>query len=209
VGQGPTFVIELSPLEAAEQIRTRSWGTARKLLCHRAVVLATVGIGGVAVLVAYLMWARPVEATIMGHLPNDLRASCTATSDKTATCHLIDRTVVFFRLFDTVAEANADVINGRPIAPTSDPCPPSAPGAGGGSSGQLSVNGSVVCRYAVGPEKGLAMFSYTAKDAHRYYESRWVPDAEPLLRGEMSSENANPLDWTTLKTNWTRLASTP
>jgi hypothetical protein len=53
------------------------------------------------------------------------------------------------------------------------------------------------------------MFSYTAKDAHRYYVSRWVPDAEPLLRGEMSSENANPLDWTTLKTNWTRLASTP
>ena len=117
--------------------------------------------------------------------------------------------MVFFRLFDTVAEANANVINGRPIAPNSDPCPPSAPGAGGGPSDQLSVNGPVVCRYAVGPEKGLAMFSYTAKGAHRSYIARWVPDAEPLLRGEMSSENATPLDWTTLKTDWTRLASTP
>ena len=50
------------------------------------------------------------------------------------------------------------------------------------------------------------MFSYTAKDPQRYYLSRWVPDAEPLLRGEMSTKNANPLDWTTLEANWTQLA---
>jgi hypothetical protein len=135
----------------------------------------------------------------MGHLPNDLRASCTAVADKSATCHLTDGTVVFFRLFDTVAEANEDVINGHEIATDGYPCPPSAP----------SVNTSVVCRYAVGPEKGVAMFSYTAKDPHRYYLSRWVPDAEPLLRGEMSTNNANPLDWTTLEANWTRLAGRP
>jgi hypothetical protein len=191
-------VTELSPLEAAEQIRTRSWGTARNLLRQRAVIIATtVGIGGVAVLVAHFMLARPV-ATIMGHLPNDLRASCAATTDKAAICHLKDGTVVFFRLFDTATEAKTAVMNGQEIAPASQPCPPSAP----------SVNTSVVCRYTVGPEKGLAMFGYTAKDVHRYYVSRWVPDAEPLLRGEMSTENANPLDWTTLETNWTRLART-
>jgi hypothetical protein len=198
VGKRPTLVTELSPLEAAEQIRTRSWGTARNLLRQRAVIIATtVGIGGVAVLVAHFMLARPV-ATIMGHLPNDLRASCAATTDKAAICHLKDGTVVFFRLFDTATEAKTAVMNGQEIAPASQPCPPSAP----------SVNTSVVCRYTVGPEKGLAMFGYTAKDVHRYYVSRWVPDAEPLLRGEMSTENANPLDWTTLETNWTRLART-
>jgi hypothetical protein len=198
VGKRPTLVTELSPLEAAEQIRTRSRGTARNLLRQRAVIIATtVGIGGVAVLVAHFMLARPV-ATIMGHLPNDLRASCAATTDKAAICHLNDGTVVFFRLFDTATEAKTAVMNGQEIAPASQPCPPSAP----------SVNTSVVCRYTVGPEKGLAMFGYTAKDVHRYYVSRWVPDAEPLLRGEMSTENANPLDWTTLETNWTRLART-
>ena len=53
------------------------------------------------------------------------------------------------------------------------------------------------------------MFSYTAKDVNRYYISRWVPDEEPRLRGEMSTENANPLDWTTLKANWIGLARTP
>jgi hypothetical protein len=198
VGKRPTLVTELSPLEAAEQIRTRSRGTARNLLRQRAVIIATtVGIGGVAVLVAHFMLARPV-ATIMGHLPNDLRASCATTTDKAAICHLNDGTVVFFRLFDTATEAKTAVMNGQEIAPASQPCPPSAP----------SVNTSVVCRYTVGPEKGLAMFGYTAKDVHRYYVSRWVPDAEPLLRGEMSTENANPLDWTTLETNWTRLART-
>jgi hypothetical protein len=195
VVQEPTPVIELSPLEAAEQIRTRSWGMARNLVRRRAVIIATaVGIGGVVVLVANLM-----PATIKDHLPNDLRASCTATPDKSATCHLTDGTVVFFHLFDTAAEAKAAVSNGQDIAPDSDPCPPSAPPA----------NTSVVCRYAVGPETGVAMFGYTAKDVHRYYISRWVPDAEPQLRGEMSTKNANPLDWTTLKANWTQLAGTP
>jgi hypothetical protein len=122
--------------------------------------------------------------------------SCPTHTDKTATCHLTDGTVVFFRLFDTAAEAKADVINGGEIAPASGPCPPSA----------LPVNTSVVCRYALGREKGLAMFSYTVKDADHYYLSRWVPDAEPLLRGEMSTKNA---DWTTLEKNWSGLASRP
>jgi TIR domain len=201
VGQGWTVATGSSPLEVAEQIWTRSWGRARNLFRRRAVVIpATVGIACVMVLVAYLMSARRVESTIMGHLPNDLPASCTPTTDKSATCHLTDGTVVFFRLFDTAAEAQADVLNGYQIAPDGDPCPPSAP----------PVNTSV-CRYAIEPEneKGLAMFSYTAKDANTYYVTRWVPDAEPLLRGEMSTEHANPLDWTTLKANWTGLARTP
>jgi hypothetical protein len=150
------------------------------------------------VLVAYFMSARRVEATIMGHLPNDLRANCTATDDKSANCRLPDRTWVFFRLFDSDEEAKASVTSGAPISSDSGPCPPSA----------LSVNIPVICRYAVGPEKksGVAMFSYTAKDTHRYYITRWVPDADPLLRGEMSSDNATPLDWTTLEANWTWLA---
>jgi hypothetical protein len=196
VGQGQTVVIELSPPEAAEQIRARSWGTVRDLLHRRAVIIATtVGIGGVVFLIAYFMLTRPA-ATIMGHLPNDLRASCDATTDKTATCHLIDGTVVFYRLFDTAPEAEADVVNGHEVAPENS-CLTSAP----------SVNTSVVCQYAVGPEKGLVTFGYTAKDPQSLYSSRWVSDAEPLLRGEMSTEHANPVDWTTLKNNWTRLAS--
>lgn len=190
-GSAPT---ESSPLKDAEQVQTRFQGAVRFLLRQRAVTLATtVGIGGVVVLVAYLISAR--EATIMSHLPNDLRASCTATADQHAKCHLTDGTVVFFHLYDTVAEANADVVNGHEMTPSSLPCPPSAP----------SVNTSVVCRYSVGPEKGLAMFSYTAKDPQRFYSSRWVPDAEPLLQGEMSTTN----DWNTLEANWTRLAGTP
>ena len=147
------------------------------------------------VLISYLRSAKPLEATIMNHLPDDLRASCAAT-DKAATCHLKDGTVVFYRLFDTVTEAKEDVSNGQQIEPDSHTCPPSAP---------PPVNTPVVCRYAVGPEKGLAMFSYAARDARRTYISRWVTDAEPLLRGEMSTKNANPLDWTTLEANWTRL----
>jgi TIR domain len=201
VDQGSTLATESSPQEAAEQNWTRSWGRARNLFRHRAVIIpTTVGIAGVMVLVAYLMSARRVEATIVGHLPKDLRASCTATTDKSATCHLTDGTVVFFRLFDTASQAQADVVNGYQIASDSDPCPPSAP----------PVNTSV-CRYVVEPEneKGLAMFSYTAKDANRYYVSRWVSNAEPLLRGEMSTKSASPLDWTTLEANWTRLAKTP
>jgi len=106
--------------------------------------------------------------------------------------------VVFYRLFDTAKDAQANVTNGREIAPDNS-CLASAP----------PVNTSLVCRYAVGPETGLAMFSYTAKDTRSYYESRWVPDAEPLLRGEMTTTNANPTDWTTLETNWNQLAGTP
>jgi hypothetical protein len=59
----------------------------------------------------------------------------------------------------TAEEAKAAVSNGQAIAPA---CPPSAP----------PVNTSVVCRYAIGRENGLAMFSYTAKDVNRYYISR-------------------------------------
>ena len=185
--------------EPAERIWTRWWRTARRLLRQRRFILmTTVGVGGLAVLVALLMSVRREDATIMRHLPNDLLTSCTATTDKSATCHLTDGTVVFFRLFDTATQAITDVMNGQQIAPDNQPCPPSAP----------PDDTPIVCRYAVGPKKGLAMFGYTAKDVQRYYVSRWVSDAEPRLRGEMSTENADPLDWTVLEANWNRLAST-
>jgi TIR domain len=188
---------ESSLLTPVEQVRNRTWVAALTLLRRRATVIsATVGIGGVVVLVAYLMSARLVEATILGHLPENLRASCTASADKSATCHLADGTVVFYRLFDTAAEAGANVVDENAMAPAGDSCPPSAP----------SVDTSVVCRYAVGSEKGVVMFSYTVKPPHSFYISRWIADAEPLLRGEMSTANASPQDWTTLQANWTRLA---
>jgi hypothetical protein len=200
VDHGSTLPTESSPMDASEQIRTRPWGTARNLLRRRAVIIpTTVGIAGVMVVAGYLMSARRVEATIIGHLPNDLRAHCTATDDQSANCHLADSTVVFFHLFDTADEAKAYVTNGT-IPSASDPCPPSA----------LPVNNPIVCRYVVGPEKqkGVAMFSHTVKDTQNTYIARWVPDADPLLRGEMSTPNAGPLDWTTLEGNWSRLAGT-
>ena len=193
VEPAPTLTIELSPTEDAEQIPVRSWTAARHLVRRRAViVLTTVGIGITGVLIAFFMSARP---PIMGHLPDDLRANCDAAADNAATCYLTDGTVVFFRLFDTAAEAEADVVNGAEMAPAGQPCPPSA----------LSVNTSVVCRYAVGAEKGTAMFGYTAKGDHRYFISRWVAEAEPMLRGEMASKTADPADWTSLEDNWNRL----
>jgi Caspase domain len=197
VGEGPTPPttppspevddLVLPPAREAAHILWRRWAT---------IVAATLGIGGVLVLVAYLQMARPTEATILGRLPNELRASCTANADESATCHLTDGTIVFFRLFGTVDEAYADVVNGYETAPDGDPCPPSPPSAGA----------PVVCRYAVGAEKGVAMFSYTVKDPERFYLSRWSPDAMPLLRGEMSTAHADPQDWATLEANWTRLA---
>ncbi|MEV0803214.1 toll/interleukin-1 receptor domain-containing protein [Kribbella sp. NPDC050281] len=182
--------------EVVEWDEPPSSGTARILSRRWAKILAAaLAVGGLVVLISYLRSAMSVEATIMSHVPDDLRASCTAT-DKRATCHMKDGTVVFYVLFDTVTEAKEFVRNEQQIQPDSQPCPPHAP---------PPVNTSVVCQYAVGPDKGLAMFSYTAKGTHDYYLSRWVSDAEPLLLGEMSTENANPLDWTTFESNWTWL----
>ena len=185
-----------SPPEVVERVQPRSSGTAR-ILSRRWVniLAATLAIGGVVVLIAYLRSARPVEATIMSHLPDDLRASCTATSDHSATCSLADHTVVFYSLFDTVDEARTNVVAQDEIAPDGDPCPPAAP----------AVGTSVVCRYSVGAEKGLVRFSYTAKGGQSFYLARWSPDAEPL-QGEMSTKEADPQDWKTLRENWKGLA---
>ena len=185
-----------SPPEVVERVQPRSSRTARILSRRWANILAaTLAIGGVVVLISYLRSARPVEATIMNHLPGDLRASCMSTRDQSATCRLADRTVVFYSLFDTVDEARADVVEGDEIAPYGDPCPPSAPPAGI----------PVVCRYSVGAEKGVVRFSYTSKGGQSFYLSRWSPDGEPL-RGEMSTPHANPRDWATLRENWILLA---
>jgi hypothetical protein len=185
-----------SPPEVVEWGEPGPSGTARILSRRWAKILAaTLAVGGLVVLIFYLGSARPFEAAIMSRLPDDLRASCTAT-DKTATCRLKDGTVVFYRLFDTVTKAKEDVINRQQIEPAGYRCPPAAP---------PPVNTTVVCHYATGPDKGLAMFSYTTKGTQRYYISRWVPDAEPLLQGEMSTKTANPQDWTALVDNWEKL----
>jgi hypothetical protein len=197
--EAETPVIELSGPEAVAESRT---------VRYRVVAGAAAAVTGIVILLVYLLSSRPDEPAIVAHLPSDLRTTCTA-EDKSATCHLADRTVVFYRLFGTAAEAKADVANGQPMAPAGDACPPAAPGADDGSGERSSVTVAVVCRYAAGAQKGLAMFGYTAKDTSRLYVSRWVADAEPLLRGEMSTEHANPLDWTTLTTNWARLAASP
>jgi hypothetical protein len=190
----PTLTIELSPGEDAEQIPVRSWKTARHLLRRRVVWISTAaGIIIAVVLITFFTSARPA---ILAHLPDELRASCDDATDNAATCHLADGNVVFFRLFDTAAEAETAVTNGADIPPAGPPCPPPAPAA----------NTDVVCRYAVGSENGIAMFGYTAKDQHRIFISRWVSEAEPLLRGEMSTKTAEPADWTTLEEDWTWLA---
>jgi WD40 repeat protein len=134
-------------------------------------------------------------ATITGQLPADLRPSCSATTDTSATCRLTDGTVVFYHLFDTATEANADVVNGDEPAPNGTPCPPSAPAA----------ETSGVCRYAVGRVTGVAAFSHIVKDPQRFYEVRWSPDAQPRLRGVMSTANTTAQDWENLKSNWTRV----
>ncbi len=149
------------------------------------------------VLVSYLTAPGPVEATIMSSLPDNVRASCRATSDLAATCSLKDRTVVLYKLHSTVTKAQEDVRNGEPVEPLGNPCPPLIR--------PTAVAPYVVCRYAVGPDKGLAMFGYVEKGTHRYYIFRWVADGEPRLRGEMSTAHAEQQDWTTLQADWTRL----
>ena len=104
--------------------------------------------------------------------------------------------MVLYKLFDTAAEAKENVSNGQPIEPDGDPCPP-----------QTQPTVDIVCWYTVESHKGLAMFSHTEKDNLSFFISRWVSNAEPRLRGEMSTETAEPQDWTTLKANWTRLVT--
>ena len=170
---------------------------ARVPVRRRGVVLAAAAIlGCVALLVAYLVSTRAMEAQIMGHLPVNLRASCTATNSESATCQLTDGTVVFFRMFDTAAQADADVVGRNEVVTDGSPCPPSAPSAGA----------SVTCRYTVGGQSGVATFGYTAKGSIHSFWCRWIGDAEPSLRGEMSTANVNPQDWATLQANWNQLA---
>jgi Caspase domain len=181
---------------AAEEERVQSGSRrAHTLSRRRAVIIAaTLGVAGVVLLVAYLSWARPPEATVLDHLPDALRPSCNATADESANCRLTDGTVVFFRLFGTTSEAHSAVVDGNDV-PEGTPCPPSPPAAGT----------SVVCRYTMGAETGVAMFGYTVKDTHRFYLSRWNPDTEPLLRGEMSTRYGSPQDWDALTANWSLL----
>jgi hypothetical protein len=165
---------------------------AARLVSRRWVVVLTisVGIGGALLLLIYLLWTR----TIMGQLPADLRPSCSAKGTS-ATCSLPGGNVVFYRLFDSAAEARADVVNGNELAPNGTPCPPSA-----------MVESTIVCSYAFGAEKGVAAFSQTVKDPQQFYGVRWNPDAHSRLRGVITTRNTTAQDWESLRSNWTRLA---
>jgi TIR domain len=165
---------------------------------RRSIILALAAtLGSIALFAAYLVSMRAMEAQILSHLPADLRASCTATGSESATCGLTDGTIVFFRLFDTAAEAHADVVDRNEVAADGTSCPSSAPTAGA----------SVTCRYTVGGQSGTAAFSYTAKGNVRSFRCRWVGDNQPRLRGEMATANANPEDWAALRANWNQLSS--
>jgi hypothetical protein len=149
------------------------------------VVLAvSVAIGGALLLIIYVM-----TPPIMGQLPTDLRASCSAYARTAATCTLTDGTVVLYQLFGTELEARKDVVNGNEPAPN---CPTSGPAAGN----------TVVCRYAV----GVAAFSHIVLPSRRVYEVRWIPDSHPRLRGVITTKNTTAQDWESLQSNWTRLA---
>ena len=130
----------------------------------------------------------------MGELPADLRRSCSAKGTS-ATCLMPDKTVVFYRLFNTAAAARADVVNGKELAPNGTPCPPSA-----------LVETTIVCSYTVGAETGVAAFSQTVKPPEQFYGVRWNPAAHPQLSGAMFTKNATAQDWESLQSNWTRLA---
>ena len=171
---------------------------AARLLSRRWVVVLAVGvvIGGALLLLINVPRTPPTGGTIMGELPAELRASCSPTTDTSASC-LIDGTPVFFRLFDTAAEARADVVKGNEPAPSGTPCPPSAAPA---------AENPVVCGYVVEGETGTAAFSHIVKDTQRFHEVRWSPDAQRRLRGWMSTENTTPQDWESLLSTWTRLA---
>ena len=154
-----------------------------------------VGTGGAVLLLTYVL-RTPTEGTaIMGQLPAGLRASCSADTDTSATCSLTDGTVVFYDLFDTATEAHADVANGGEPASNGTPCPPPP-----------AADSSVVCRYAVGAETGVAAFSHTVKPPQRIYQIRWRPDAHPLLRGVITTADTTAQDRESLRSNWTRLA---
>jgi caspase domain-containing protein len=167
------------------QISSRIW----------ALILALgIVVGGVVVVsVTSLTPSRPITS----HLPNELRTSCQANTDDSASCKLADGMLVLFRLFHTADEARTDVVNGNEPSADGAPCPPSVPPSETG----------VICHYSVGSATGTAMFGRTTKATQRFYLSRWTSDAEPLLRGEMSTSDANPQDWATLQADWTQLAS--
>jgi tetratricopeptide (TPR) repeat protein len=168
---------------------------AARLLSRRWVVVmlaVSVCIGGALLLLIHVLRTPP----IMGQLPPDLRASCSAKGTS-ATCLLPDRTVVSYRLFDSAAAARTDVVNGNELAPNGTPCPPSA-----------LVETTIVCSYAFGAG-GVAAFSQTVKLPAQFYEVRWNPNTHPRLRGLMTRDNTTAKDWESLRSNWTRLAGMP
>jgi tetratricopeptide (TPR) repeat protein len=178
-----------------QMLRSLRQRTAR-LLSRRWVVILAVSVGiGAVLLFIYVSRPPSPEATIMGELPADLRRSCSASTDTSATCGT-DGGVVFYRLFATPAEARAGVVNKNKLAPNGTPCPPpSAP----------PPETPVVCSYKAGAETGVAAFSQTVQPPQRFYGVRWSPTAHPRLRGDMTTTTAQ--DWESLRSNWTRLAA--
>jgi TIR domain len=176
-----------------QMLRSLRQRTARLLSRPWVVIVAvSVGISGALLLVIYISWTP----TIMGQLPADLRASCSAPTNTSAICRLPDGNVVSYRLFASAAEARADVVNGNELAPNGTPCPPSA-----------LVESPIVCSYGFGAKTGVAAFSQTVKPPERFYGVRWNPAAHPQLSGAMTTKNTTEQDWESLRSNWTRLAA--
>src|SRR5262249_12726198 len=115
----PPEVVEWGepPSPWAARILSRRWTK---------VLAAILAIGSLVVLISYLISERPDEPAIMSRIPDQVRSSCTPT-DNGAICHRKDGTVVFYQLFDTVAEARQTVSNGQQIDSDGNSCPPTVP----------------------------------------------------------------------------------
>ena len=167
---------------------------AARLLSRRWVVVVlavSVGIGGALLLLIYVLRTPP----IMGQLPADLRASCSAKGTS-ATCRSARRDR---RLLPPVRY-------GR-----SSPCGRRERERAGTERHSLSAirprRDPIVCSYAVGAETGVAAFSQTVKPPEQFYGVRWNPAAHPQAeRRDVYDSNATAQDWESLRSNWTRLA---
>jgi Caspase domain len=183
--------------EADDRVGTEARRKARVPTLRRAAILWTsLGVAIVVVLISYLRWARPTDTTMLSRVPGELRPSCTAGVQTSASCALDDGSHVIYNLYHTADDARTNVVSPNAIAPDSDPCPTSAP----------PTENPIVCHYTVGTQKGVVKLSYINKDALRFYSILWNPDGQPVT-GFMSSPRATPTAWATLTAEWGRVAA--
>jgi hypothetical protein len=133
---------------------------------------------------------------MVSRVPSELRPSCTARDQTSASCVLDDGTVVIYNLFHTAADARTGVVLSDAIAPDGGPCPPSTP----------PTENPVVCHYLAGTQRGVVRLGYTNKAGLHFYSIQWSPEGQPVT-GSMSSTQTNPSGWATLTADWARLAA--